>query len=191
MTTQEQPTTEAVLDSLATESAADGPSLGLALAAPKGPPRGFGLSVNDYLNHYVSVADAKAAGFMTVALTVGAATIGMHPTAFVGQVFQWIGVALLGGAGAAGAMAIFPRLPSGNNRGLIFWEDVRVWPSAAEYQQALAQATAQDIEFEYAAQNYVVSNVLHDKHVGVRWAILLFLAGTVASVAAYISVRHA
>ena len=35
------------------------------------PPSGFGKDVNQYLNHYVNVADAKAAGILTADLTIG------------------------------------------------------------------------------------------------------------------------
>jgi hypothetical protein len=34
------------------------------------PPPGFGKDVNKYLNHYVTVADTKAAGALTVALAL-------------------------------------------------------------------------------------------------------------------------
>lgn len=90
------------------------------------------------------------------------------------------------GAGLTSSVAIFPRLPRASNRGLIFWEEVRIWPSATEYQRALAQTSAQEIEFEYAAQNYVVSGVLHRKHVWVRWSISLFMAGTGSAALSYL-----
>ena len=30
------------------------------------PPKGFGKGINDYLNHYVTVSDAKAAAFLAL-----------------------------------------------------------------------------------------------------------------------------
>lgn len=33
-------------------------------------PRGFGKGVNDYLNHYVTVSDAKAAAFLALNVVV-------------------------------------------------------------------------------------------------------------------------
>ncbi len=37
-----------------------------------GPPEGFGKGVNDYLNHYVRNADAKAGVLIAAALTIAA-----------------------------------------------------------------------------------------------------------------------
>lgn len=193
MTNDEQSdTTEAVLSQLPVKPVDPGPTpTAAAPSALVGPPAGFGAAVNDYFNHYISVADTKAAGFMAAALTVGAAAVGLHPATPAGHLLQWASVALLGGAGTAGAFAIFPRLPSAHHKGLIFWEDVRNWPSAGDYQRALSEATEQDVEFEYAAQNHVVSGVLHRKHVWVRCTIALFMLGTAAALVAYLVTRYA
>ena len=179
------------LSSLSTTPGEPGPVLTPVAQPSAGPPEGFGRAVNDYFNHYVGVADAKAAGFLGAALTVGAASIALKPTSAPASLFYWLSLILLGGSGVTASIAIFPRLPRASNRGLIFWEEVRAWSDASAYQRALAQAKAQDIEFEYAAQNHVVSDVLHKKHVWVRWSIGLFMTGTVAAVISYLIVRNA
>lgn len=153
-------------------------------------PEGFGCAVNEYYNHYIAVADAKAAGFLTAALTMGAAAISLDPKTSWAWGFYWAAVMLLSASGLAAGTAIIPRLPSANHRGLIFWEDVSAWPTAADYQRALSQTSAQDVECEYAAQNYVVSRVLHQKHVWVRGSILFFMVGTAAAILAFIAIRH-
>lgn len=179
------------LASVSTGPQEPGPVLTPAAQSQSGPPEGLGRAINDYFNHYVGVADAKAAGFLAAALTVGAAAIGLKPTSGWATVFYWLSLLLLGGSGVTGSIAIFPRLPRASNRGLIFWEEVRVWPNATDYQRALAQASAQDVEFEYATQNHVVSGVLHKKHVWVRWSIGLFMIGTAAAAVSYLISRNA
>jgi hypothetical protein len=179
------------LSSLSTTPGESGPVLSPMAQTPEGPPEGFGRAVNDYFSHYVGIADAKAAGFLAAALTVGAAAVALKPTSVLAMLFYWLSLCLLGGSAVTACIAIFPRLPRASNRGLIFWEEVRVWPDASAYQQAVAQANAQNIEFEYAAQNRVVSDVLHQKHVWVRWSIGLFMTGTVAAALSYLIVRNA
>jgi hypothetical protein len=145
---------------------------------------GFGKDVNDYFNHFITLADAKAAGFIAATLTVGAATLKLHPTSTGGDALKWLAVAVLGASLAADAHVVFPRLPSGR-RGLIFWEDVRTFKDHEEYQHEVGNLTPADVEAEYAAQNYFVADVVHRKHYWVRWGIVLFLVGTGLAVGAY------
>jgi hypothetical protein len=147
-------------------------------------PMGFAKDVNDYFNHYITLADAKAAGFIAATLTVGAAALKLHPTTMPDEVLRWLAVVVLGAALAAGSHVVFPRLPSGR-RGLVFWEDVRTFKDHEEYQREVANLTADAVEVEYAAQNYFVADVVHRKHYWVRWEIVLFLVGTVLAVGAY------
>lgn len=162
-----------------------------AAAGPTGPPLGFGRGVNDYLNHYVSVVDAKAAGFLAAAVSVGATVLPLDPQSTLGGVSYWFSLGMLSGSALCAASAILPRLPRPTHQGLIFWEDVRIWPDKNAYQRALTEASAQDIELEYAAQNYVVSGVLHTKHVWVRRSIQLFITGLLAALVAYLTIRYA
>lgn len=145
---------------------------------------GFGKDVNDYYNQYITLADAKAAGFFAATLTVGAALLKLHPTTPAAACCRWLAILVLGAALAACAHVVFPRLPSGR-RGLIFWEDVRTFEGHETYQQEVAGLSGADIEHEYAAQNFFVADVLHRKHYWVRWGIMLFLLGAGLTVAAY------
>lgn len=145
---------------------------------------GFGKDVNDYFNHYITLADAKAAAFIAASLTVGAATLKLRPTTSSGDALRWCAVAALGASLAACAHVVFPRLPSGR-RGLIFWEDVRTFKDHEDYQREVAGLQVPSVEAEYAAQNYFVADVLHRKHYWVRWGVVLFLIGTGLSVVAY------
>lgn len=178
-------TTATVLRELPSEAVEHGPTPSGTLDMRPGPPEGFGVGVNEYFNHYIAVADAKAAGFMAAALTVAAAVLGLDVPSGIAALPMWAAVGLLAASVLAGAVAIFPRLPKSRHQGLIFWEDVRLWPTVADYQKALSRTSTQDVEFEYAAQNHTVSGVLHDKHVYVRWTIGLFLAGALMALVAY------
>ena len=144
---------------------------------------GFGKDVNDYFNHYITVADAKAAGFLAATLTVGAEAVKLSPATTSGSILKWLAVTALGASLAAGAYVVFPRLPSGR-RGLIFWEDVRTFKDHDDYTREVSQLREADVEAEYAAQNFFVADVLHRKHYWVRWGIVLFLIGTALAVVA-------
>lgn len=87
------------LSSVSTTPGEPGPVLTPLAKASDGPPEGFGRSVNDYFNHYVGVADARAAGFLGAALTVGAAAIAMKPTSTSAGLFCWLSLVLLAGSG--------------------------------------------------------------------------------------------
>src|SRR4051794_27520487 len=97
----------------------------------------FGKDVNDYYNNYVTLADAKAAGFFAATLTVGAGVLKLAPGTACAGFFRWLAIIALGAALAACAHVVFPRLPSGR-RGLIFWEDVRTFKGHEEYQKEVA-----------------------------------------------------
>src|SRR5438270_792187 len=105
----------------------------------------FGKGVNDYLNLYVTLADAKAAGFLAAALTVGAALFKVHPSTSLGNLVWWSALGALSGSSAASSFAIFPRLPSGR-RGLIFWEDIRSHATFDDYQNKVGSLTIADVE---------------------------------------------
>jgi hypothetical protein len=150
-------------------------------------PNSFGKGVNDYLNHYITLADAKAAGFLAATLTAGSAVVNLGPgTTFWGGLAWWAATSSLAVAIVANCFVIIPRLPSGR-RGLIFWEDIRTRASFKEYADEVAALTPGDIEREYAAQNYFVSTVVHRKHRAVRLGICSFLAGATFSVISYLA----
>lgn len=58
-------------------------------------PAGFGKEVNKYLNHYVTVADTKAAGVLTVDLALAGYLLAQIPTASWPLRFHWITLLLL------------------------------------------------------------------------------------------------
>ena len=132
-----------------------------------GPPPGFGRTVSDYLNHFVTVADTKAGAFLAASLTVGAATARMSPASSSGRVCQVLALAAFGSSVSISALAVFPRLPRAA-RGVLFWEDIKTRSGPAEYERDVAGLDNAAVESEYAEQNFFVSRLLHTKFRCVR-----------------------
>ena len=141
-----------------------------------GPP-GFGKGVNDYLNHHVTLADAKAGAILAGSLALGGGLLNHVPASDPYRLFA-VSLALLAISAAVCAFVVFPRLPSGG-RGLIFWEDIRSRTTPESYAAEVARLEPGAVESEYALQNWYVSQVLHDKHRFIRWAIRAFVVGVI------------
>jgi len=149
------------IDARATEGAA---------LAIQGPPDGFGEGVNQYLNHYVVVTDAKAGSIVGMAMVL----LGFLLSDSSGARYHGtIGAVALASALAAcllGLVTVFPRLPKGN-QGPIFWEDIRNHGTEDAYVAAVGRLARRDGELALARQNFHVASVVHEKLVWVRWGI--------------------
>jgi len=144
-------------------------------------PQGFGKGVNDYLNHYITVSDAKSAAFLALNVVVIQFLVEDHFRISWGINFHWAALGFLSLSIFAAAAVLFPRLPRGG-KGLIFWEDILERKNPTAYEKDLTDLTGNHIEQEYAYQNYYVSMVLHKKMRLIRWEIALFLIGSVFAV---------
>jgi hypothetical protein len=138
-------------------------------------PQGFGESVNKYLNHFVNVADAKAAGLLTVDLAIGGALVSNIPVALWPQCLHWAALLLLATSGIFALWALYPRTPKIGSS-LIFWDDIRARPTVDDYLTDLSQVDDMEIERQYGAQNYLVSGVLSIKYRFVRCSMWCLLA---------------
>lgn len=136
------------------------------------PPLGFGRGVNDYLNHYVVVADAKAAAVLAANLALGVALLDHKPVTGPVWVFGAAFVMLVLSSVLC-LLIVFPRLPAGGD-GPIFWEDIRSRGSLAVYRSQLRSLDENDVEWAYAAQNWYVSQLLHKKYRLAQWGIVTF-----------------
>ena len=150
----------------------------------QGPPKGFGQSVNEYYNHYISVADTKAGAFLAGNLVILGLMVDQAYLATMASWTQYISIGFLAISSVLAALVLFPRLPRGKQE-IIFWEDVYSFPSLLEYQNDLRRVSEQDVEMKYATQNYLVSGVLHRKHQLLRWSIGFSLLGVTGSFVAY------
>jgi hypothetical protein len=155
------------------------------VASKRGPPPGFGKAVNDYLNHYVTLADAKAAGLLIAALTLAPWLMQFEVKSGIAWVGRGIALAALAAAVGAAAVVLFPRLPFGRT-GPIFWEDILGRQSAASYERELRTLDEADVEAAYAQQNYAVSGVLHKKFKVVQASIVMLLIAAAAGALSYL-----
>lgn len=146
----------------------------------KGPPPGFGKGVNDYLNHYVTIADAKAGAILGASITVALSIVAYTPTS-PGQV-RWrvVSLLLLLSSSLAGVWVMMPRMPRGHP-GVVFWEDIRTRKTRSDYARDVSALDGSLVEREYASQNYFVSTVLHAKHFWVRTGFLLLSLALLSS----------
>jgi hypothetical protein len=149
------------------------------------PPLGFNKGVNDYLNHYVMVADAKASACLAAALAAAVIVAQVSYSSCLTRILLTTSLAAFAAGGLACGVVIFPRLPSGK-RGVIFWEEIRSFASFDKYHSELAALTDKGISEAYARQNYLVSDVLHEKHLWLRRGIVLFGVGVAVSLLTYL-----
>jgi Pycsar effector protein len=152
------------------------------------PPSGFGEQVNAYLNDYVRVADAKAAAFLAANLGVSTLVLTLDPGAGLGQLLHWLSLTSFAVSVTLCAWVVFPRLPKGR-MGVVFWEDIRKFQSPSLYETELQKMDAQAVESEYAAQNWFVSRVLHDKFVAIQRAVWSFLVAIACAALSYLVSR--
>lgn len=133
---------------------------------------GLGKGINDYLNHYVLVADGKAAAVAAGSL----ALVGLALSSDAKEaepVLRLIGTTLAGISAALAGTVLYPRTPHSGN-GHIFWADIRSFDSAEDYWKSLRELDADAVGREYARQNYFVSHVLLQKNAMVRRTVIVF-----------------
>lgn len=141
-----------------------------------GPPAGFGKGVNDYLNYYVTVADAKSIALMGVNITLSGLLVSNRPTALLPLALIWAAAICFVISALISAYELYPRLPT-EGKGTIFWEDILTRATASAYQTDIRQLNEHQVEYEYALQNYFVSKVLRKKYQSIRRCIILFVIG--------------
>lgn len=147
--------------------------------------KGFGKGINDYLNHYITVSDAKAVAFLALNFIEINLLIKEGSLEYTCFPFGWVALILLFLSVVAASIVLFPRLPRGSS-GIIFWEDICECKSPTQYEKELAEVDEKRIEHEYAHQNYYVSTALHKKIKLIRLEIILFLVGTLFTVLSFL-----
>ena len=156
------------------------------MAATSGPPAGFGKGVNNYLNDYVRVADAKATAFLAANLAAATLALRIAPTTWLPSACRWLSLASFATSTCFCAWTVFPRLPKGH-MGVVFWEDIRFFKTAELYRQELATMDDAAVETEYACQNWIVGGVVHNKFLAVRRAIISFFVAVGLAVMSYLA----
>jgi len=140
---------------------------------------GFGKDVNDYYNHYIGIADAKAGAVLAIAFVLIDYLFGLDTANFSYKWVLYLAVLFFVVSVILSLLTVFPRTPKKKKKGYVFWEEVRNHVSKEEYAKALSQLDEHQIEQEYSFQNYILSSLLHTKHIIVAWSIGLTIAGIV------------
>lgn len=140
----------------------------------KSPAEGFAKGVNDYLNHNITVADAKAAAILATDFVLLGGLSGLCycdcnrvPYIIAGS------LAILSIIFCS--IVLFPRLPKAT-KGLIFWENIKQFSTMEAYIKDSMELKEENVEEEYAQQNWHISQVLSKKHFYIRLAIVGFVA---------------
>lgn len=147
--------------------------------------------INGYLNHYVTVTDAKAIGLLAGVFASAAFLLKDIPSGDCGVFCFYCVAALLHAVTASlGLAAIYPRVPS-MGTSVIFWEDIHRRKSLVDYLKAYKETCSSGfLDEEYATQNFYVSKVLHRKTALVRWSIRVFALALVTGLAVYAITPH-
>jgi hypothetical protein len=138
-----------------------------------------GKDINDYLNHYVLIADGKAAALAAASLALlGLMTSDASKEA---EPVLRILAAVLAAIGAVSAgIVLYPRTPHSGN-GHIFWGDIAGFASAEAYLKSMQTLQEDDVAREYARQNFLVSGVLLKKNAYIRKAIWFLAIGCLSA----------
>lgn len=155
--------------------------------------KGFGKDVNDYLNHYVTVSDAKSAAILGTNFILLGVLIGLdfekidncflNCLTFTAIISSIISVLI-------SLKSIYPRLPYDKNKGLIFWESIRNYETIDEYLKDYKKLTEEEKELLYAKQNYYVSLVLKEKNSNVRNSIIYLAISIILTILLIITIKY-
>ena len=147
-------------------------------------------SINDYLNHYITVMDTKASAFL--AGNVAAATFLLRDMPEMGwlRALYILALVLFASSIATAGAVIFPRLPTKGNS-IIFWGDIAAQADMKSYIHAFNQVVDQaTLDEQYCAQNFFAARVLMRKYKCLRWAILMFFSALAVAFSVYLLMPH-
>lgn len=135
---------------------------------------GFSKGINDYYNHYVSVADAKAAAVIAISFLLFDFIISLVRTTYFQDILFYIVSIALALTCLFSLISVFPRNPK-EKKGLIYWENVKNYKDKNEYFNDIKKLSKKDIEEKYSTQNFIISKILNRKHFFIRLAIISFI----------------
>jgi len=145
---------------------------------------GFSKNVNDYYNHYVTVADAKAGVLIAISFVLLEFLKDFkHCTSFENFLFYSIAI-LLSLTCLFSVCTVFPRNPK-KKKGLIFWENVKEFDNSNEYFDKVKELDFDKIEKKYSTQNYILSKILNRKYFFVRASIIVFVPALICLITLY------
>jgi hypothetical protein len=148
------------------------------------PPAGFGKDVNDFLLRHVTLADAKAGATSSIDFAVSGLLIASLPDGGFARAVSILAAALLIASLISGIAVIFPRTAV-DPKGVIYWEGILTQKSFEDYFRHVTQIDQGDVEREYAAQNWAISQLLVSKYQWTQRGIWLLLAGMLVALLSF------
>ncbi|WP_299556961.1 Pycsar system effector family protein [Seonamhaeicola sp.] len=146
---------------------------------------GFSKNVNDYYNHYVTVADAKAGVLIAISFVLFDFLKDFkHCTNFENFLF-YTSTILLSLTCLFSICTVFPRNPK-KKKGLIFWDNVKEFKNSGEYFEKIKELDSEKIEKKYSNQNYNLSKLLSRKYFFIKLSIFVFFPALVSLIILYL-----
>jgi Family of unknown function (DUF5706) len=143
--------------------------------------------VNDVLNYYIQVSDAKASIFIAGSVAAATFLLMKFPTGTAARTLYVSAAAFLGVSLVLATLVILPRLPTRSGSGSVFWGDIAGCGSPTEYRDRFsASASAGLLDEEYSVLNFHTARILEQKIRILRVAILSFLAGILTALPHYL-----
>jgi hypothetical protein len=143
--------------------------------------------VNDVLNHYIQVSDAKASIFIAGSVAAATFLLMKFPTDTAARTLYFSAAACLGVSLMRATLVILPRLPKRSGAGSVFLGDVAGCGSPADYRDRFgATASTGLLDEECSVLNFHTARILEKKIRVLRLAILCFLAGGLTALPHYL-----
>jgi hypothetical protein len=169
------------MDKNKVEETGGGEKKGATVSAVADSFPGFSKGVNDYLNLYVTIADAKSGVVLGANVAVVGYLLANKPETCCAGLINWIAIILNAMSAAVAFASLWPRLPKAGE-GLVFWQHIASRKTESEYLADLHHVDQRRVEGEYGTQNYYVSKVLCTKYGILRWCMGLTVTGIVFAV---------
>ncbi|WP_298473186.1 Pycsar system effector family protein [uncultured Maribacter sp.] len=135
---------------------------------------GFSKGVNDYYNHYITVADAKAGVLIGISFVVFDFLKDLKHCNNLENILFYSSSILLMLTCTFSVCAVFPRNPK-KKKGIVYWENVKEFKDDEEYYEKITKLDLDKIEKTYSVQNYHLSKLLSRKYYFIRVAIIAFV----------------
>ncbi|WP_225037356.1 Pycsar system effector family protein [Winogradskyella sp. SM1960] len=140
---------------------------------------GFSKGVNDYYNHYITVADAKAGVLIAISFVVFDFLKDLKHCSNLENFLFYCSSILLMLTCAFSVCAVFPRNPK-KKKGVVFWENVKEFKNDKEYYDNVTKLDLNKIEKTYSIQNYHLSKLLSRKYFFIRITIIVFIPSLIS-----------
>ncbi len=147
-------------------------------------------SINDYINHYITVMDTKASVLLAGNVAAASFLLKDMPADAFGKAAYIVSMSLFGISTFVAGGVIMPRRPpAGNN--IIFWGDIAARPDFKTYLEDFQRVlNGGFIDEQYCVQNYLASKVMRRKYNWMRASMMAFFAALFAGFAVYLWTSH-